>query len=38
VGVWTGSSCLRIGTGWQALVNVVMNVRVPQNAENFLTS
>jgi hypothetical protein len=23
---------------WQALVNVVMNLRVPQNAGNFLTS
>jgi len=23
---------------WQALVNVVMNFRVPQNAGNFLTS
>jgi hypothetical protein len=24
--------------GWRTLVNVVMNLRVPQNAENFLTS
>jgi hypothetical protein len=23
---------------WRALVNVVMNIRVPQNAEKFLTS
>jgi len=23
---------------WWALVNVVMNIRVPQNAGNFLTS
>ena len=23
---------------WRALVNTVMNLRVPQNAENFLTS
>jgi hypothetical protein len=23
---------------WWALVNAVMNIRVPQNAENFLTS
>jgi len=24
--------------GWWALVNAVMNLRVPQNVENFLTS
>ena len=24
--------------GWRALVNVVMNLRVPSNAGNFLTS
>ena len=24
--------------GWRKLVNAVMNLRVPQNAENFLTS
>ena len=24
--------------GWRALVNAVMNLRVPQNAENYLTS
>jgi hypothetical protein len=23
---------------WQALVNELMNIRVPQNVENFLTS
>jgi hypothetical protein len=23
---------------WRALVSAVMNLRVPQNAENFLTS
>jgi hypothetical protein len=23
---------------WRALVNAVMNLRVPQNARNFLTS
>jgi hypothetical protein len=23
---------------WRALVNAVMNIRFPQNAENFLTS
>jgi len=29
VGVWTGSSWLRIGTGGGALVNAAMNLRVP---------
>ena len=29
VGVWTGLSWLKIGTGWQALVNVVLNLLVP---------
>jgi hypothetical protein len=29
VGVWTGSSWLRIGTGCGALVKAVMNLRVP---------
>ena len=37
IGVWTGSSWLRTGR-WQALVNVVMNLRVPYNVGNFLTS
>jgi hypothetical protein len=23
---------------WRAVVNAVMNLRIPQNAENFLTS
>jgi len=32
VGVWTGLNWLR------ALVSVVMDLRVPQNAWNFLTS
>jgi hypothetical protein len=26
------------GDQWEALVNTVMNLRVPQNAENFFTS
>ena len=29
VGVWTGSSWLRIGTGCESLVNAVMNLWVP---------
>jgi hypothetical protein len=29
VGVWTGSSWLRIGTGGGALENAVINLRVP---------
>jgi hypothetical protein len=29
VGAWTGSICLRRGTGGGALVNAVMNLRVP---------
>ena len=28
-GAWTGLIWLRIGTKWWALVNVVMNLRVP---------
>jgi hypothetical protein len=35
---WTGLLWLRIGTGFPALVNAVMNLQVPQNAVNFLTS
>ena len=29
VWVWIESSCLRIGDKWRALVNSVMNLRVP---------
>jgi hypothetical protein len=38
VGAWTGSSWLRTGTGCRHVKNVVMNLRVPYNAGNFLTS
>jgi hypothetical protein len=38
VGIWIGLSWLRIETKWRALVNAVMNLRVPYNAGNFLTS
>jgi hypothetical protein len=37
VRAWNGSMWLRIGTGG-ALVNALMNLRVPQNAGNFLIS
>jgi len=44
-GVWTGSIWIRIGKGLsilvsmiRALVYVLMNLRVPHNAGNFLTS
>ena len=29
LGVWTGSSWLRIGTGGRDVVNAVMNLRIP---------
>jgi hypothetical protein len=38
MGAWIGSRWLRTGTGGWALMNAVMNVLVPLNAENFLTS
>jgi hypothetical protein len=37
VQLWNGSSYLRIWVG-RALVNMVMNRRVPKNAGNFLSS
>jgi hypothetical protein len=33
--LWTGLVWLRIGTGGQAFVNSVMNLRVPLNAGNL---
>ena len=38
VEAWTGSGWLRIGRGSGHSVNEVMNLRVPSNAHNFLTS
>ena len=37
VGIWTGLGWPRIDR-WRTLVSAVMNLRVPWNAENFLTS
>jgi hypothetical protein len=36
--VWTGLIWLRIGTGGGALVNTVMNLRVPKNVGKSLKS
>jgi hypothetical protein len=35
--VWTGCIWIRIGTR-RALVNMLMNLRIPQKARNFLTN
>jgi hypothetical protein len=35
---WTRSIWLRIRAGWWTVVNAVMNLRVPYNAGNFLSS
>jgi hypothetical protein len=38
--VWEGVDSMHLAQNrdqWQALVNTVMNFRVPQKAENFLT-
>ena len=37
MGVWTGSIA-QDRDRWRAPVNAVMDLRVPQNAGNFLTS
>jgi len=37
-GEWTGLMWLRIRDRWQALVNMVMNLQIPQTVGNFLTS
>jgi len=35
---WTGLIWLRIGERWRTVVSAVMNILVPENAGNFLTS
>jgi hypothetical protein len=39
---WDGEACTGLsGSGrdrWQAIANAVMNLHVPENVENFLTS
>jgi hypothetical protein len=37
-GGWTGLMWLRIRDRWQALVNMVMKLQIPQTVGNFLTS
>ena len=37
-GEWTGLIWLTIGTGGGALVNAVMDLRLPQNTGNFVTA
>jgi hypothetical protein len=37
---WEGVNCIylvQVGDKWRALVNTVMNFRIPRNAANFLT-
>ena len=38
MGQWAGLIWLRIGTGGVAVMNAVMNLRVPQNVGDLLTS
>jgi hypothetical protein len=37
-GNWTGLLWLRIRDRWQALVNLVMKLQIPQTVRNILTS
>jgi hypothetical protein len=37
-GKWIGLLWLRIRDRWRALVNMVMELQIPQTAGNFLTS
>ena len=38
VGIWTWTGLAQVRDTWWTLVSAVMNLRVPSNAGNFLTS